>query len=193
MKFFASACLQALFLLIAAAPAPAHRAHLFAAVQDGVIVADCRFSKKSPARNARVEVFDAASGRLLASGASDSRGAARIPLPPELAARPADLLLVLDAGEGHRAEWRIKAKELREAKAVVAAPSEPAAAPVAANPQCISPEELDARLREQEARLRAERNAQGPGPTEIIGGLGWIAGIFSLVAALMRRHRKGRA
>ena len=116
---------------------------------------------------------------------------------------------MLDAGEGHRGEWRIGADELRNAAATPAEPAKPAApdsgtaspaatpaaasAPAVANPVCISPDELAARLRDQETRLRAEAAAQGPGLTEIIGGLGWIAGIFSGIAALKRRMRARRA
>lgn len=206
MKFFGIFWVLTALFLAGATPALAHRVHIFATVQGGEIVADCRFSKKNPARNARIEVLDATSGKLLLSGKSDAQGAARLALPPELAAHPVDLLLVLDAGEGHRGEWRIGADELRNA---APAPATPAAAdhgatsptappsaasiPAAANPVCISPEELAARLRDQETRLRAEAAAQGPGLTEIIGGLGWIAGIFSGIAALKRRMRTRRA
>lgn len=207
MKFFGIFWVLTALFLAGATPALAHRVHIFATVQGGEIVADCRFSKKNPARNAKIEVLDAASGKLLLSGKSDAQGAARLALPPELAADPVDLLLVLDAGEGHRGEWRIGADELRNATATPVNPAKPeddsaaspttspsaASIPAAANSVCISPEDLAARLRDQETRLRAEAAAQGPGPTEIIGGLGWIAGIFSGIAALKRRMRALRA
>ena len=208
-------------LLVPASPALAHRVHLFASVQGNEIVADCRFSKTNPAKNAKVEVFDAQSGKLLASGKSDNQGEARLPVPPELAANPADLLVKLDAGEGHLAEWTIEAEELRDAVVLetgesapppaapaagearggtdAVAPSAPTV-PSAENGQCIGPAELAAILREQETRLRAEaakkraeelaeQNAQGPGLTEIIGGIGWIVGVFTLIVALKRRRR----
>ncbi|MBR5705323.1 MAG: hypothetical protein IKX21_05075 [Deltaproteobacteria bacterium] len=194
-----------LMVLMTVSPVLAHRVHLYAFVEGGEIVADCRFSKKSPAQNARVEVLDAASGKLLVSGESDARGAAQLSIPPELAAHPADVLVVLNAGEGHRAEWRIDAVDLRRGLAgtpsaisspVRPEPSEAAkqgagmAVQVSGTSRCISPEELEARLREERARFEAERNAEGPGLTEIVGGIGWIAGIFSALFALNNRRRK---
>ena len=199
IRFCAFVGLLFCFMVLAVSPVRAHRVHLYAFVEGGEIVADCRFSKKSPAQNARVEVLDAASGKLLASGQSDAKGVARLAVPPELAAHPVDVLVALNAGEGHRAEWRIAADDLQRASAGV-----PPAAPLAVQPgqsaamvaasgekaRCISPGELEARLREERARFEAERNAAGPGLTEIVGGIGWIVGIFSVLFALNDRRRK---
>ena len=194
-----------LMVLMTVSPVSAHRVHLYAFVEGGEIVADCRFSKKSPAQNAKVEVLDAASGKLLVSGQSDVRGAARLAIPPELAAHPADVLVVLNAGEGHRAEWRIDVVDLRRGLAgtpstilspVRPEPSEAAkqgaemAVQSSGTSRCISPEELEARLRVERVRFEAERNAEGPGLTEIVGGIGWIVGIFSALFALNNRRRK---
>ncbi|MBQ4492762.1 MAG: hypothetical protein II967_05665 [Deltaproteobacteria bacterium] len=205
MRHFFVGLLFCLMLLMTASPVSAHRVHLYAFVEGGEIVADCRFSKKSPAQNARVEVLDAASGKVLVSGQSDARGAARLAIPPELAAHPDDVLVVLNAGEGHRAEWRLDATDLRRglagAPSAVSSSVRPGQTEAAGQgagmavqssgtSRCISPEELEARLREERARFEAERNAEGPGLTEIVGGIGWIIGIFSVLFALNNRRRK---
>ncbi|MCR5220668.1 MAG: hypothetical protein K6E31_06725 [bacterium] len=205
MRRFFVGLLFCLMVLMTASPVSAHRVHLHAFVEGGEIVADCRFSKKSPAQNARVEVLDAASGKLLVSGQSDARGAARLAIPPELAAHPDDVLVVLNAGEGHRAEWRIDATDLRRglagAPSAVSSSVRPGQTEAAGQSagmavqssgtsRCISPEGLEARLREERARFEAERNAEGPGLTEIVGGIGWIIGIFSVLFALNNRRRK---
>ncbi len=194
-----------LMVLMTASPVSAHRVHLYAFVEGSEIVADCRFSKKSPAQNAKVEVLDAASGKLLVSGQSDARGTARLAVPPELKAHPADVLVVLNAGEGHRAEWRIDAADLRRGLAgtpsAVSSPVQPEQSETAGQgagmavqssgaSRCVSPEELEALLREERARFEAERNAEGPGLTEIVGGIGWIVGIFSALFALNNRRRR---
>jgi len=185
-------------MILAASPVRAHRVHLYAFVEGGEIVADCRFSKKSPAQNAKVEVLDAAGGKLLVSGRSDARGTARLAVPPELMAHPADVLVTLDAGEGHRAEWRIAASDLQKASAGTPVtpsdvqPGQGAARAAVSDEKerCISPGELEARLREERARFEAERNAEGPGLIEIVGGIGWIVGIFSILFTLNARRRK---
>ena len=188
-----------LMMLMTVSSVSAHRVHLYAFVEGGEIVADCRFSKKSPAQNARVEVLDAASGKLLVSGQSDAKGMARLAVSPELAAHPVDVLVTLDAGEGHRAEWRIAAVDLQRVSAgtppavpLAVQPGQSAVMPAASDEKarCVSPEELEARLREERARFEAERNAAGPGLTEIVGGSGWIMGIFSILFALNDRRRK---
>ena len=202
-------------LLVAPSPAQAHRVHLFAYVNGTEIVADCRFSKNRPAQNAAVIAYDAESGKELFRGASDSTGAARLTIPPEILRHPVNLKLVLNAGEGHQAEWQIEAEAIRpqstppENKPPPAEPSPEkeaslpdATVDIQASRADCNPAELEALLnRALDAKLTpiqtllaaqmAESQAQGPGFTEIVGGLGWLAGIFGGLAFWQsRRHRK---
>ncbi len=193
-----------LILLVTAQPALAHRVSLFAWVERGAIVVDGRFSKSRPAQNARVEIFDAHSGKLLVQGATDSQGRARFPLSAELLRNPVDLRLLLHAGEGHQARWQLSAAELHAGER--AAPSSPSAqasgqasatgAAPATRPVGVSAEELaaiidralDAHTDSIRHLLAAERD-RGPGLSEIIGGMGWIFGIFALLFAWKQRKK----
>lgn len=202
-------------LLCTSSPALAHRVHLFAYVQQGEIMVDSRFSRAKPVQHGKIAVFEAKSGKLLLQGISDTQGASRFTIPPELLKKPVDLRLVLKAGEGHQAEWIVPAAELNpqasqvpaEKAAVPSAAAEaettaPTLAPAAAStvdtstPIAISAQELeaiinralDARLQPLQAMLAAEQ-AKGPGLTEIIGGIGWIIGIFALIFVLKSRKK----
>ncbi|MDO5673513.1 MAG: cobalamin biosynthesis protein CbiL [bacterium] len=202
-------------LLCTSSPALAHRVHLFAYVQQGEIVVDSRFSRAKPVQHGKIAVFEAESGKLLLQGISDAQGASRFTIPPELLKKPVDLRLVLKAGEGHQAEWIVPAAELNpqasqipaEKPAVPSAAAEaettaPTLAPAAAStvdtstPIAISAQELeaiinralDARVQPLQAMLAAEQ-AKGPGLTEIIGGIGWIIGIFALIFVLKSRKK----
>lgn len=204
-------------LLCTSSPALAHRVHLFAYVQQGEIVVDSRFSRAKPVQHGKIAVFEAKSGKLLLQGISDAQGASRFTIPPELLKKPVDLRLVLKAGEGHQAEWIVPAAELNpqasqvpaEKPAVPSAAAEaetttaPTLAPASTGrvdttspPIAISAQELEAiinralnaRLQPLQAMLAAEQ-AKGPGLTEIIGGIGWIIGIFALIFVLKSRKK----
>ena len=210
-------------LLGMASPALAHRVHLFAYVNGNEIVADCRFSKTRPAQNAAVIAYDAASGQELFRGASDSTGTARLTIPPEILRHPVNLKLILNAGEGHQAEWLIEAEALQPQSA----PSENNSPPAESAPEktdtteqtdslpdaaavsqsrtadqagCSSAEleallnrALDAKLAPVQALLAAQlaaSQAKGPGFTEIVGGLGWLAGLFGGLAFWKSRKQR---
>lgn len=203
-----------LSLLCTASPVLAHRVHLFAYVQQGEIVVDSRFSRTKPVRQGKIEIFAAESGKLLLQGISDAQGASRFAIPPELLEKPVDLRLFVKAGEGHQGEWILPAAELNQQASQMQAEqaTAPSAAAVEITPSALTPatgsavdpspritinvqeleaiisRALDARLQPLQAMLAAEQ-AQGPGLTEIIGGIGWIIGIFALIFALKNRKK----
>lgn len=208
MRRFLACCLMLAGLLASTPSALAHRVHLFAYVSSGQIVADCRFSRARPAKHAEVVVYDAASGRELLRGKSDEKGMARLAIPPELLQNPAALRLVVHAGEGHQAEWRLGAEALRGQQAVpplasTAGDEPPAAlsrsAPAQENTQpSVSTAELEraidralenklAPIQSLLAAQQAENHARGPGFVEIVGGIGWIFGLFGVFAYLKSR------
>lgn len=200
-------CLLLLTLLCPSTSALAHRVHLFAYVQQGEIVVDSRFSKSKPVQQGRIEIFEASSGKLLLHGESDAQGISRFTIPPELLAKPVDLRLVLKAGEGHQTQWLLPAGELNpqgNQAAEEAAEHTPTAVPATQSAASENPpshlitseQELEAvinralaaHLQPIQAMLAAEQ-AKGPGLNEIIGGIGWIIGIFALIFAI-KEHKK---
>jgi len=173
--------------------ARAHRVYLFAQDEGGRVCSESYYSKTSRIADAELVVRDA-DGRELLRGRSDSDGRFCFSRPSA-----AELVLSVDAGQGHRGEFRLSAQT-----PVSPAPAEkdaqPDSARLAAAPSDRE-ESLRRIVREELARvlpplleqqrqtpLRAGREEE-PGLREIVGGLGWIAGI----AALFAWYRRQRA
>lgn len=103
-----------LFLLLAAlfaASAQAHRVNLFAFVEGDTIYTESYFSKKKRVHGGRIEVKVATTGDVLLTGRTDDSGGFSFPVPERAARHGLDVIVVLDASEGHRAEWTVRADE----------------------------------------------------------------------------------
>lgn len=198
----------------------AHRVHLFAYIEGTEIVADCRFSKTSPVQHGQVQVISAEDGALLVQGKTDKEGICRLPIPAGILQKPADMRLLLKAGEGHQAEWLVSAHELRAplgshidpgpvtsagAKSTsITGQEEPLPqtmgdkSPSSPAPltrleiEAIVNRSLDAHLKPVMSRL-AEEEAKGPTPSEILTGLSFIFALFALIASIKNRPASSRA
>lgn len=209
MRFHCAHTVQsvlAILMMAWAAPAFAHRINLFATAQGGVIEGECYFSGGGRPGGAKIEALDA-TGRKLGECVTDAQGRFRFQ-----ARERTDHRLVLTTGDGHGAEYTVKAEELAglPEPANVAQPS-PAAIPWQAGAPAPHTEEaapalhaetqdeFDRRisaavarevrpLREQIARWQSQTRLR-----DVIGGLGWILGIAgaAFFALGRRRHGKG--
>lgn len=109
MKFIKRMCV--LFLLIfslyisVTLPVFAHGVNIFAYIEDGKIYTESYFSEGKGVINGKIEVFDNA-GRLLCEGYTDKKGGCIFNIPG-----PSDLTIVLNAGMGHRATYKLKADD----------------------------------------------------------------------------------
>lgn len=209
--------LATVLLLCAAAPALAHKVTLFAYAEGGDIVADAFYSRSNKVRQGKIVVADAATGEKLAEITTDEAGGARFPVPPKALAARHDLKLTLVAGEGHQDDILVRASEFAPAEkpkpaeksAAKAAPAEkPAAQSVQAAQVAPQP---SPRLDQAELEALVERAAEravekkvaplrqmlerqagdGPRLVEIVGGIGYILGLFG-VAAFFAARRKDR-
>ncbi len=193
----------ALFFL--AAQAQAHRVIVFAYAENGQIHVEGSFPGGKPAQNVSV-VVASPSGTTFLEGRTDDQGRFSFPFPGTAVAERSDLLIVLDAGLGHKAQWTVPADEYLaggQAQAPSAKPSEPPApSATASEPAPVQPrasgvtmdEEALARLVADmvDARLESRLGPlthlldkafqQGPGLVEVFGGLGWIIGLAGLYA-----------
>ncbi len=179
------------------APAKAHNVSLFAWVEEGKVFTQSKFSGGRLAKNARIEVYNAAGEKLL-EGRTDEQG--QFAFTPPL---PEDLRIVLLAGSGHRGEWRVAAEEFGAApteapiagrpsaelppRPAIATPPQATAALPGAELQALIEGSLEKKLapiRRQLAQL-----AQRPSLQDIIGGLGYIMGLVGL-GAYMHSRRK---
>ncbi len=130
-------------LLARPLPARAHAAYIFAWVDGERVCSESYFAKKSKIRGGAVTV-QSSSGRTLAEGRTDERGLWCFPAPPVQ-----DLHFAVNAGQGHRAEFVLPARNFPAGNARTAPPSTPAAAdgarqaPEVASPDAVSSKSMD--------------------------------------------------
>lgn len=104
--------LAAICLLLAASPAFAHRVNIFAFVDGDAVQVECSFSRSQKVRFGEVTASDAVTGEVVFSGKTDDKGIMRFSPPQSLLRSGHDMLLSLNAGEGHKNTWSVSAKEL---------------------------------------------------------------------------------
>ncbi|MEW6262338.1 MAG: hypothetical protein AB1641_04600 [Thermodesulfobacteriota bacterium] len=180
--------------------AQAHKVYLFAWVEGDTVHTDSYFSKSSKVKQGKIKVYNPA-GQVILEGLTDEQGAFSFQAPGE----KGDLRLEVEAGSGHKGEFTLKAEELpapagpSETKASQARPAAPVpAGPLAAAvPGPSAPVDLeqikkvveqavDARIKPLAASIAQLKKDQGPGFTEIVGGLGYIFGLLGLAMYFRR-------
>lgn len=185
-----------LFVLLLGAPqwAQAHKVICNAWYEAGLLTVEAAFGDGSAASAARVTVLEA--GHTVLEGTADAQGVFQAPLPAALQGRTPDLLVVVDAGQGHRAEYALSGQDL--AQEVLPGPSVPTAGGPATAPSWSGTDAEQLRelireaLRTELEPLRRElRRAQHsePGLKEILGGLGYIIGLAGLASFWLRRRK----
>lgn len=193
-RLILAVCVAMAAMLCMAAAAEAHKVNVFAYVDGNTVVTDSGYSRSKRVHDGIIEVYDAATGKLLLSGQTDTNGKFDFQIPEEARAGRMDLRLLLKAGTGHQAEWVVKYNEYGAAKGPFAAPAEEeehthvavAKAPTA---EAADVEAIVRRELEPIKRMLADMNQAGPSTTEIIGGIGYIFGLFG-VAAYFKSRKK---
>lgn len=208
-----------LAVILCASQSFAHRINIFALVEADQIRVECKFSKKSPAQNSPVTILDKASGKQLALKNTDDQGIALFPVTAEMKTAPQGLLAHINAGEGHENDFEIEKSELDGASAssgteadpapaetAAAEPAKPADPSVSAASSVQIPSDSVAAMSRQELEklisavvdrrvtplrvMIASQVEKSPDITEILGGIGWILGIFGTAALCLSRRRK---
>ncbi|WP_035274072.1 hypothetical protein [Desulfogranum japonicum] len=190
---------MALFLLCAFSQnSYAHRVRVFAFTSGQEIVVEGNFGKDRPAKNTEVVIIQPSDQQVLCKGQTDSKGEYRCPIPEEL--QHVALEVILKAGQGHQAKWLLEPQTK-----VTASPTPPAASVAQPAEQTDSVqmhdddnheiliravEEVVSREIEPLKRMIMEEKDKGPGIQEIIGGIGWIIGIVSLLFIIQSKKRK---
>ncbi len=181
----------------------AHRVNLFAYVDNGKVMADCFYSKSRKVNHGQVIVTDAVTGAELLRGETDENGAFSFPVPEAARTAGHGLKLTLIAGEGHQNEAEVSAQELGVVPAAAPAAAAPASTWVAPAPEpapAAAPadnaalarlvEEAVARQLSPLKRMLAETQEAGPGAVEIVGGIGYIFGLFGVAAFMASRKKR---
>ena len=198
-------CAALAVTLCLSAASQAHKVNIFAYVDDDTVVTDSGYSRSRRVVDGTVEVYDAASGELLLFGKTDADGKYSFKIPEIARRQGMDLRLLLRAGVGHQAEWVVKAGEYMVAPAVETAAVETASAePVAVETPAaeVRPVEVpavapaidvaavEAVVRRELAPVKemlADMSQPGPSVTEILGGIGYIFGLFGVAAYFKSR------
>jgi len=86
----------------------AHKVIIFAWVEDGMIYTESSFGSKRKAKGCAITVVDE-KGMVIHNGLTDQEGNYSFKIPENV---DSDLVLELEAGVGHKAQWRIPKQEL---------------------------------------------------------------------------------
>ena len=170
-------------------PVLAHKVIIFAWVEGDTVFTESKFSGGREATGAQVLVFDKEGTQLL-EGKTDNKGEFSFKIP-----KLTDLRIVLNAGMGHKAEWRIPESEIKEAGGIL----EKKRAGESSQPIDVSlskeeikeliEESLDRKLRPI-VRMMTESQSKGPSVTEILGGIGYIFGLMGVAIYFKNRGKK---
>lgn len=194
--------LVSLLALALSSAALAHRVNVFAWTEGDVLHTESKFSGGTRVHFGAIRVEDLATKATLVDAKTNEKGEFSMPIPPEFD-RTHGLKVTINAGEGHQSTWTVLPEDL--------SPSLPHTHQAASQPQPIetahtppqavtlSPETLDAiesriaaRVAQEVAPLKRDLAALStPQITlkDIIGGLGWILGLFG-VGALVAKRKK---
>ena len=183
-------------------PALAHRIIVFAFAEGDTIQVEGKFVPDTPVRQGRVLILDAKTGKELLTGQTDDQGKFSFKVPAAAAAEKMDLKIVVEASMGHRGEWLLKAGSyLPGAASGQAAKPAPAVAPAPKAPGTqvanVDQQALEAALNKVLERQLApikekltELTIHRTSLTDVIGGLGYIMGIFGLWAYFQSKKGK---
>ena len=175
----------------------AHKVNIFAYVEGDKVYTESYFNDGKMCVDSKIEVFNNQGNKLL-EGLTDEEGMFSFKIPSEDVI-DGDLKVVLTASMGHRAEYVIPTNELRGIAGLIKEKFEepiPAVSPEISSfdlkeIQLLIEDALDKKLEPVMREMREIKKSQEDkvSPTEIIGGIGYIIGIFGIVAYFLSRRR----
>lgn len=199
-------------ILLSASPTLAHKVKIFAYGEGDKIVTKSYFSNGKAVMHSSISVEDGSTCKTLLQGESDKDGLFEFSIPPTAQQERMDLKIVLNTGEGHRAEWLLPADEYLEDKgedvqkqtavnlsgsAVHTAKDEEQGLLPLENRQFFCNEEvvtrivddaLDRKLAPLKAMLQQSRDS-GPDFRDILGGIGYIIGLAGIAVYISSRKK----
>jgi len=175
----------------------AHKVNVFAYVEGDKVYTESYFNDGKMCVDSKIKVFDN-QGNTLLEGLTDEEGMFSFKIPSEDVI-DGDLKVVLTASMGHRAEYVIPTNELRGITGLIKEKFEepiPVVSPEISSfnlkeIQLLIEDALDKKLEPVMREMREIKKSQEDkvSPTEIIGGIGYIIGIFGIVAYFLSRKR----
>ena len=161
----------------------AHKVNVFAWVEGDMVFVEGYYPGGKRAQNSLVEVYDSGGVKLL-EGRTNQNGEFSFKIPGK-----EDLRIVLTAGMGHKNDFTLTAGDLGGSESSAQQPeveiSENSTASSSTKVdmgqvQVMIDRALDRKL-EPVIRLIRSTRKEGPGVTEVIGGIGYIFGLFGLI------------
>jgi len=175
----------------------AHKVNIFAYVEGEKIYTESYFNDGKKCINSKIEVFDNR-GNILLEGLTDQEGMFSFETPSEEVI-DGDLKIVLTASMGHRAEYSISADEIRGFAGLIKEENEESLSIVVPETSSVDVKEiqsiiedtLDEKLKPIMREIKEIKKSQEDkiSPNEIIGGIGYIIGIFGIIAYFLSRKR----
>jgi len=206
--------LQGIFLILTTlmftTPALAHRVLIYAYAEGDTIHTESKFVPDTPVREGKILVMNQKTDAVLLTGQTDNEGKFSFKIPAEAAAQKLDLKIVVEASMGHRGEWLLKADSYLtgmeaekaaapDASAAHAPASEPSPTQAASQSKAAGldqkalEEALNKTLQHQLAPMKemlTDLSIHRTTPTDVIGGIGYILGIFGLLAFLQSKKNR---
>ncbi len=197
-----------LVAIVLSTPVYAHKIMVFGYLEEGRVHLEGYFADGKKAENSLVEVF-AEDGRKLLEGKTDEQGVFSFPMPDV-----SEVRIVLTASMGHRAECvvegekRVPARQVAPAQTTVEKPAEEKPFAVHSSPprdraaatgatvldeermRTIVAEEIDRKIAPltREVMVLAQHRTS---LTDVIGGIGYIAGFMGLIMYFKARRGSG--
>ena len=180
------------FLIIAflwSQPAAAHSLRTFAYFDNDNVFTETYFNDGKAAKNAHVEVYEGTGNTLLLTGTTDDKGEFSFKTP-----EAESLKIVVRASMGHQSETILEKQQTEEkdrsndkdsAQENMSdfSPSHTQVSLTKEEIEKIIESQLDKKLAPLHALLRQiARQGSEPSINEIIGGIGYIMGIFGIIA-----------
>lgn len=169
----------------------AHKVNVFAYVEGEKIYTESYFNDGKKCIDSKIEVFDNQGNKLL-EGLTGKEGEFSFEVPSEYG----NLKIVLTASMGHRAEYSISADELRGFVGLIKEESVSIVSPETSlvdlkEIQLIIEDTLDEKLKPIMREMKEIKKSQEDkiSSTEIIGGIGYIIGIFGIIAYFLSRKK----
>ena len=170
----------------------AHKVNVFAWVEGDMVFVEGYYPGGKRAQNSLVEVYNSGGAKLL-EGRTNQKGEFSFKIPAK-----EDLRIVLTAGMGHKNDFTITAGDLGGSESSLQEPQPEISEKIAASSgteldmgqlKVMIDQALDRKL-EPVVKLILKTRKEGPGVTEIIGGIGYIFGLFGLVMYLKSRKER---
>lgn len=178
-------CMLLIFLtiLLLNEPCLAHRVKTFAQLDsEGKVVTKTYFSSGEGVKGADVFVYDNVKGNLILKGKTDEEGNFAFSPPTGIS----ELKIVVEAELGHRSQVILPLsgeEPKRELSSLESGKGRISEDVVSIIEQKLKPI--------QESILRIEEKLSKPSMTEIVGGIGYIFGIFGAISIILSRRRGG--